>query len=87
MNRSTRATARGTLGFVLASILLSTGCTMVGPQYKAPTATVKPEWTDLDDPQLSREPVIDPQWWSSASTAASPMPSYPLTTFSHANTT
>jgi len=55
-----------TLGVGLASILLSTGCTMVGPKYKAPTPTVTPEWLELDDPQLSSEPVVDPQWWSSA---------------------
>ena len=66
MKPPTRTPVLATLGIVLVSILLSAGCTMVGPKYKPPTATVQPEWTDLEDPQLSREPVVDPQWWSSA---------------------
>ena len=54
------------LGLGLATVVLLTGCTMVGPKYQQPTATVTPEWMDLDDPQLSAEPVVDPEWWSNA---------------------
>ena len=66
MKPPSRTAVLATFGIGLASILLSAGCTMVGPKYKPPTATVKPEWADLEDPQLSSEPVIDPEWWSSA---------------------
>jgi hypothetical protein len=40
MKRPATRTAVGVLGIGLASILLSTGCTMVGPEYKPPTSTV-----------------------------------------------
>jgi len=66
MTRRASAAAFGALGLMLASILLSAGCTMVGPEYRPPTATVQPEWNDLDDPQLSRDGVVDPEWWSGA---------------------
>jgi len=39
---------------------------MVGPKYEPPDLTVMPEWKELDDPQLSGEPLADPKWWSSA---------------------
>jgi NodT family efflux transporter outer membrane factor (OMF) lipoprotein len=66
MMGAARTRIRGTLGLGLAAILLSTGCAMVGPKYKPPETTVKHEWADLDDPQLSSEPLVDPEWWSSA---------------------
>jgi NodT family efflux transporter outer membrane factor (OMF) lipoprotein len=50
----------------LASSLLFSGCMMVGPKYEAPTADVEDEWSNLEDPQLSAEPMLDPNWWSSA---------------------
>jgi NodT family efflux transporter outer membrane factor (OMF) lipoprotein len=53
-------------GAAPASILLFTGCMMVGPEYEAPTASVEAEWSNLEDPQLSAEPLIDPEWWRSA---------------------
>jgi NodT family efflux transporter outer membrane factor (OMF) lipoprotein len=50
----------------MASSLLFTGCMTVGPKYEAPTADVEEDWSNLEDPQLSAEPMLDPNWWSSA---------------------
>jgi NodT family efflux transporter outer membrane factor (OMF) lipoprotein len=69
MMGAARTRVRSTFGFGLAAILLSGGCTMVGPKYEPPDLTdftVKSEWAELDDPQLSGEPLADPKWWSNA---------------------
>jgi outer membrane protein TolC len=66
INRTRPPLFRGTLLVSLTVILLTTGCTMVGPQYQTPEPTVMPEWTDLDDPLLEDQPLADPKWWSSA---------------------
>jgi NodT family efflux transporter outer membrane factor (OMF) lipoprotein len=59
-----RARTHVSLGIVAA--LLLGGCTTVGPRYEAPDVATMPEWSDLEDPQLSRESVIDPEWWKTA---------------------
>ena len=48
------------------TVLISAGCTMVGPKYQPPTAPVTRDWMELDDPQLSDDPLLDPEWWSRA---------------------
>jgi NodT family efflux transporter outer membrane factor (OMF) lipoprotein len=59
---------RGTLSVCFATVLLTTGCTMVGPEYESPEdkANVMSEWGDLDDPQLNDQPLADPKWWKNA---------------------
>jgi NodT family efflux transporter outer membrane factor (OMF) lipoprotein len=59
------ARTRAALG--LAAALLLGGC-MVGPKYNPPDVTpmTMPAWQDLDDPQLSGDPLVDPRWWREA---------------------
>jgi len=50
----------------LLSLLVTSGCAMVGPRYVEPTVETAEEWSRLDDPTLSREPLVQPEWWSQA---------------------
>ena len=50
----------------LLSLLVTSGCAMVGPKYVEPTVETAEEWSQLDDPTLSSEPLLQPEWWSRA---------------------
>ncbi len=46
--------------------LLASGCAMVGPDYKEPTATVQDDWLEYEDPQLDSTAPVAEQWWKTA---------------------
>jgi len=50
----------------LALSALAAGCTVLGPEYKEPTADVQSTWTELETSTLKTEPPLDPRWWKSA---------------------
>lgn len=53
-------------GFFVLSVLYTFGCTMVGPDFKPPTAPVKRNWIDYKDPLLDAAPAVEPEWWKTA---------------------
>lgn len=42
------------------------GCTMVGPDYKPPTAKVATQWLEFEDPRLKATSPVEPLWWKQA---------------------
>jgi NodT family efflux transporter outer membrane factor (OMF) lipoprotein len=54
----------------IASVLLLaasvSACTVLGPDYTRPEAVVEPGWIDADEPLVSSEAPVDPQWWKKA---------------------
>ena len=52
-----------TLALVL-SVLLASGCTMVGPDFAKPDAPVAASWSDADGTKLIGEPPDDAEWWT-----------------------
>jgi NodT family efflux transporter outer membrane factor (OMF) lipoprotein len=51
--------------FAMAALLVS-GCAMVGPDYEEPTAPVEEEWVQAEDPAVSVERPVAPEWWHTA---------------------
>jgi len=58
-----RAGAASLLVGLMASVLFATGCTVVGPKYKKPTADVNSAWEEIETPSLDTDPPLDPEWW------------------------
>jgi len=52
-----------TRGLLLIIISLAAGCAMVGPDFKAPAATVAAQWTDDEDQGITHQPVNATDWW------------------------
>ena len=42
-----------------------TGC-MVGPAYKAPTASVATQWLKFEDERFKTTQPVEPRWWKNA---------------------
>ncbi|RLA39124.1 MAG: transporter [Gammaproteobacteria bacterium] len=54
------------IGVAALSALITSGCTMLGPDYQQPAAPVEDNWLEIDDPLVSSDPPIDPRWWQTA---------------------
>jgi NodT family efflux transporter outer membrane factor (OMF) lipoprotein len=48
---------------LVAAIILTTGCTMVGPDFVKPEAPVAAEWMESRDPDIKTETSDYRQWW------------------------
>ena len=55
-----------TISLSLLSALVASGCTMLGPDFKQPSAPVATNWLEVEVPRISSEPLIDPEWWQTA---------------------
>ena len=49
---------------VMFVALLSTGCTMVGPDYVRPPAPTAADWIETNDHAVKREPAEVSTWWT-----------------------
>ena len=49
---------------LIAAIFLTTGCTMVGPDFVKPEAPVKKEWLEARDPEIKTEASDYKNWWA-----------------------
>ncbi len=49
---------------LVAVIFLTTGCTMVGPDFVKPEAPVATEWMESRDPEIKTEASDYRQWWT-----------------------
>ncbi len=49
---------------LVAAIFLTTGCTMVGPDFVKPEAPVAAEWMESRDPEIKTEASDYRQWWT-----------------------
>lgn len=56
--------ARVVLGLCMATAM--SACTVLGPEYKEPTADVQEDWSGIESASLSSDPPLDPEWWQSA---------------------
>ena len=56
------AMRRTGLACVLAAIMLA-GCTMVGPDFHTPDATVNAEWSADRESRITAEPGQYAEWW------------------------
>ena len=54
---------RGIRSAAMLCLLLASACAMVGPRYVEPMVETVEEWDHLDDPGLSSEPAVQPEWW------------------------
>ena len=43
--------------------ILTTGCAMVGPDFKTPDAPLVDEWSAEETPVISNQLPADTQWW------------------------
>jgi NodT family efflux transporter outer membrane factor (OMF) lipoprotein len=44
----------------------ATGCMMLGPDYRTPTAPLESEWLETGDPLLDTTAPVTPEWWQGA---------------------
>jgi len=44
----------------------ATGCMMLGPDYRTPTAPLESEWLETGDPLLDTTAPVTPEWWQEA---------------------
>ncbi|MDH3797453.1 MAG: TolC family protein [Desulfobacterales bacterium] len=49
---------------MVAAIFLTTGCSMVGPDFVKPEAPVETEWLEARDPEIKTAPSDYKVWWS-----------------------
>ena len=49
---------------LIAAIFLTTGCTMVGPDFVKPEAPVGKEWLEARDPEIKTEASDYKNWWA-----------------------
>jgi len=49
---------------LIAAIFLTTGCTMVGPDFVKPEAPVEKEWLEARDPEIKTEASDYKNWWA-----------------------
>jgi NodT family efflux transporter outer membrane factor (OMF) lipoprotein len=43
--------------------MLASGCTMIGPDFKTPKATITDQWSAADTPGISSQPAAESEWW------------------------
>ena len=55
-----------TISLSLLSALAASGCTMLGPDFKQPTAPVETSWIETGEQHISSEAFIDTKWWQTA---------------------
>jgi len=48
----------------LIAAILTAGCTLIGPDFKTPEATLVGEWVPDDAPGISNQSATDAQWWT-----------------------
>ena len=48
----------------LNAILVSSGCTLVRPDYVKPTAPEPGQWLESDDPKIESKEVDFSNWWT-----------------------
>lgn len=48
---------------ILAVTILVSGCMTLGPDFKAPTVDIEPDWLDAADPMISDQLPAHPEWW------------------------
>jgi NodT family efflux transporter outer membrane factor (OMF) lipoprotein len=48
---------------VLVSVVCLTGCTMVGPDYRRPSAGLSDHWLEAGDPRVKTESAGYREWW------------------------
>jgi len=49
--------------WVLIATMLTGGCAMVGPDFETPETKVAEQWADKEAPGITRQPVLDAEWW------------------------
>jgi NodT family efflux transporter outer membrane factor (OMF) lipoprotein len=49
---------------LVAALFLTTGCTMVGPDFVKPEAPVQKEWIESRDPEIKTEASDYKDWWA-----------------------
>ena len=54
---------RATQTLPLIATILTGGCSMVGPDFKTPKATLEDQWTTDETPDVTRQSPTDRQWW------------------------
>ena len=59
-----RSSFKTTLCLLL--LVLLSGCTILGPDYTRPEATVESNWLEVEEPLISSDPPVTPQWWKTA---------------------
>jgi NodT family efflux transporter outer membrane factor (OMF) lipoprotein len=64
LKKQTQAGLRFSPGIWLISILMLSGCSMVGPDYVKPTAPQATDWLESEDPQIKSEQADFSQWWT-----------------------
>ena len=47
-------------------VLVASGCTMLGPDYRMPSAPVQTDWLEYQDPLVENTPPVSPEWWKTA---------------------
>ncbi|MGD8541076.1 MAG: hypothetical protein PVI39_02205, partial [Desulfobacteraceae bacterium] len=52
----------------LAALLATTssGCMLLGPDYRTPSASLQEEWLEAGDPLLDTTVPVAPEWWQGA---------------------
>ena len=54
------------IAVIALSVLLTSGCAMLGPDYQKSDAPVGTSWLEIGVPRISSEPLIDTRRWESA---------------------
>ena len=49
--------------FLLLAVSLA-GCTLIGPDFKRPSAPIAPKWSDTGDPRVDNGYADFPDWWN-----------------------
>ncbi len=49
---------------VTATLLVASGCAMVGPDYETPDADTASSWLDEDDARVERTAADHRDWWN-----------------------
>ena len=59
---------RLTTPLLLAALLATTltGCMLLGPDYRTPSASLQEEWLEAGDPLLDTTVPVAPEWWQGA---------------------
>jgi hypothetical protein len=64
LGKGPRMTHRGGLGpLILVSVILLSGCTMVGPNFSRPKVEMLPEWLEAGDTRVKSEAPEFRNWW------------------------
>jgi|WetSurMetagenome_2_1015567.scaffolds.fasta_scaffold06336_2 NodT family efflux transporter outer membrane factor (OMF) lipoprotein len=48
---------------LLACVTCPTGCTLVGPDYRQPFASLSDHWLETGDPRVKTDPAVYREWW------------------------